>query len=122
MMEQIVLTLVSGVAVPILLEAWRSRQQRAQAAPAGAAALPAAAEPVPAAAAPAPASGLPPLLRSVLRLLLAAVVGTLTALVVSVAIGPDTTDFTTLDGVLSFIFVLLFWYLLGKAGPLAHRN
>lgn len=118
MLEQIVLTLVSGVAVPILLETWKNRRDQPKAT--------SEAEPRPAAQAkpvdaPAPAAR-PSLLRASLRLGLAAVGGTIIALVVSVIIGPDTTEFTTQDGVLSFLFVLGLWYLLGKYGPLANRR
>lgn len=125
MMEQIVLTLVSGVVVPILLETWKARREGAKQSPATEPAAPATTSAgIPDSALaprPIPAAG-PSLVKIILRLVLAAVFGTIIALIVSVLIGPDTSEFTTQDGVLSVLFVLVLWYVLGKFGPLSDRR
>lgn len=125
MMEQIVLTLVSGVVVPILLETWKARREGSRPAPATEPAAPATTSAgIPASALaprPIPSAG-PSLIKIILRLVLAAVFGTIIALIVSVSIGPDTSEFTTQDGVLSVLFVLVLWYVLGKFGPLSDRR
>lgn len=118
MLENIIMALVTGLVVPILLEGWRNRQGKASA-PARAVVS----DPTPASVAAAPSAPSRPnrhLLRSASRLILAAIIGFVTALVISIQLDPDTNDFTSTDAVLSVLCIGIIWFVLGKFGPLKY--
>jgi hypothetical protein len=118
MLENIIMALVTGLVVPMLLEGWRNRQGKAHA-PAPAVGS----NPTPAsvpAASPAPGRTNWHLLRSFARLFLAATIGFVAALVISIQLDPDTNDFTSTDAVLSVLCIGIIWFVLGKVGPLKY--
>ena len=117
MLENIIMTLVSGLVIPILLEGWRNRRGKTAAPAQAVEESPAS---VSAAAPPAPSRPNRHLLRSAARLFLAAIIGFVAALVVSVQLDPDTSDFTSTDAVLSVLCIGIIWFVLGKVGPLKY--
>ena len=118
MLENIIMALVSGLVIPILLEGWRNRRGKTAAPAQAVEESPAS---VSAAAAPsAPSRPNRHLLRSAARLFLAAIIGFVAALVVSVQLDPDTSDFTSTDAVLSVLCIGIIWFVLGKVGPLKY--
>lgn len=125
--EQVILTLVSGVVVPILLESWRgynTRNSVSQSPPNQNRSTTPAVESIPQkAVAPVEARSQqrPGFFKKVARIIISMIVGTLIALAVSASLDPESTEFTALDGVLSAVFVTLLWFLLGRFGPLSRK-
>lgn len=125
--DQIVLTLVSGVVVPILLESWRgykAKNSLSQSPPSQNRSTTPAVESIPQkAVAPVEArlqQG-PGFFKKAARVIISMIVGTFIALIVSASLDPESTEFTALDGVLSAVFVTLSWFLLGRFGPLSRK-
>jgi len=133
MFEQIVLTVVSGVVVPILLETWKARKQKsgnvqtppstiAQTQPASDISAPQS-QMVPQMAA-TNSSPLPTIpmvkkeswLKTLLRIIISAISGTFFALITSVILNPDESEFTNTDAFLSIIFVYATWAILSRYG------